>query len=77
MTEPGERLRGAGPRVSGTTRRQADAGAWDLARAEEHLLSLELFGMRFGLERMRRLLTVLGSPQDRFRAGHVVGKNGK
>jgi dihydrofolate synthase / folylpolyglutamate synthase len=51
--------------------------AWDLARAEEHLLSLELFGMRFGLERMRRLLTVLGSPQDRFRAVHVVGTNGK
>lgn len=50
---------------------------WDLARAEEHLLSLELFGMRFGLERMRRLLTVLGSPQERFRAVHVVGTNGK
>lgn len=50
---------------------------WDLQRAEEHLLSLELFGMRFGLERMRRLLTVLGSPQERFRAVHVVGTNGK
>ena len=52
-------------------------GSWDLARAEEHLLSLELFGMRFGLERMRRLLTALGSPQERFRAVHVVGTNGK
>src|ERR1700754_1365321 len=51
--------------------------SWDLGRAEEHLLSLELFGMRFGLERMRRLLTVLGSPQERFRAVHVVGTNGK
>jgi dihydrofolate synthase / folylpolyglutamate synthase len=51
--------------------------AWDLGRAEEHLLSLELFGMRFGLERMRRLLTVLGSPQERFEAVHVVGTNGK
>jgi dihydrofolate synthase/folylpolyglutamate synthase len=51
--------------------------AWDLGRAEEHLLSLELFGMRFGLERMRRLLTALGSPQERFRAVHVVGTNGK
>jgi dihydrofolate synthase / folylpolyglutamate synthase len=50
---------------------------WDLGRAEEHLLSLELFGMRFGLERMRRLLTVLGSPQERFGAIHVVGTNGK
>ena len=46
-------------------------------RAEEHLLSLELFGMRFGLERMRRLLTALGSPQERFAAVHVVGTNGK
>jgi dihydrofolate synthase/folylpolyglutamate synthase len=50
---------------------------WRLADAEAHLLSLELFGMRFGLERMRRLLTVLGSPQERFPAIHVVGTNGK
>ncbi len=50
---------------------------WDLGRAEEHLLSLELFGMHFGLGRMRRLLTALGSPQERFRAVHVVGTNGK
>ena len=51
--------------------------AWTLERAEEHLLGLELFGMRFGLERMRRLLTALGTPQERFRAIHVVGTNGK
>jgi len=50
---------------------------WTAGQAEEHLLGLELFGMRFGLERMRRLLTVLGSPQERFRAIHVVGTNGK
>ncbi len=50
---------------------------WSEQRAEEHLLSLELFGMRFGLERMLRLLTVLGSPQERFAAIHVVGTNGK
>ena len=50
---------------------------WSGQRAEEHLLSLELFGMRFGLERMRRLLTALGSPQERFAAVHVVGTNGK
>ena len=56
---------------------RAHMSTWDLGRAEEHLLSLELFGMRFGLERMRRLLTVLGSPQERFRAVHVVGTNGK
>jgi dihydrofolate synthase/folylpolyglutamate synthase len=50
---------------------------WGVERAERHLLGLELFGMRFGLERMRRLLTALGSPQERFRAIHVVGTNGK
>lgn len=48
-----------------------------LEDAERLLLSLELFGMRFGLERMRRLLTALGSPQERFAAVHVVGTNGK
>jgi dihydrofolate synthase/folylpolyglutamate synthase len=53
------------------------ATPWRLEDAEAHLLSLELFGMRFGLDRMRRLLTVLGSPQERFSAIHVVGTNGK
>ena len=50
---------------------------WTLAQAEELLLGRELFGMRFGLERMRRLLTALDSPQQAFRAIHVVGTNGK
>jgi dihydrofolate synthase/folylpolyglutamate synthase len=50
---------------------------WSLERAEDHLLSLELFGMNFGLERMRRLLAELGDPQERLRAIHVVGTNGK
>ena len=51
--------------------------SWTLEQAEDHLLSLELFGMKFGLERMRRLLTALGSPQRAYRAIHVVGTNGK
>lgn len=51
--------------------------SWSLERAEDHLLSLELFGMRFGLERMRALLAALGSPEERFEAIHVVGTNGK
>ena len=46
-------------------------------QAEEYLLGLELFGMRFGLDRMHRLMTVLGLPQRRFASIHVVGTNGK
>jgi dihydrofolate synthase/folylpolyglutamate synthase len=51
--------------------------AWSPAQAEGHLRSLELFGMRFGLDRMRRMMTVLGAPQERFQAIHIVGTNGK
>ncbi len=45
--------------------------------AEGYLLSLELFGMRFGLDRMRRLMTALGQPELSFESIHVVGTNGK
>lgn len=45
--------------------------------AEAFLLAREQFGMRFGLERMLRLLAELGDPQDAFPAIHVVGTNGK
>jgi len=50
---------------------------WSERHAEEYLLNLELFGMRFGLERMHRLTTALGMPQRRFAHVHVVGSNGK
>ena len=50
---------------------------WTLEDAESYLLSLELFGMRFGLDRMRRLMTALDNPQRRFQSIHVVGTNGK
>jgi dihydrofolate synthase / folylpolyglutamate synthase len=33
--------------------------------------------MRFGLDRIRRLVTLLGMPQHRFASAHVVGSNGK
>ena len=52
------------------------------AQAEQWLLSLELFGMRFGLERMRRLMTALDSPQESFRSvlneeyGKAVARSG-
>jgi dihydrofolate synthase / folylpolyglutamate synthase len=50
---------------------------WTEARAERKLRSLELFGMRFGLDRMRRMMTALGSPEQGFEAIHVLGTNGK
>ena len=49
----------------------------DYPQAEAYLLDLELFGMRFGLDRMHRLMTALGMPQRRFASIHVVGSNGK
>jgi dihydrofolate synthase/folylpolyglutamate synthase len=45
--------------------------------AERYILSRELFGMRFGLDRMRRLMTTMDNPQLRFDSIHVVGTNGK
>ena len=61
--------------VAGHTARAA--ATWSARDAERWLLSLELFGMRFGLDRMRRLMTALGSPNEAFAAIHVVGTNGK
>jgi dihydrofolate synthase/folylpolyglutamate synthase len=59
------------PRASGSS------GRWTERDAERYLLGLELFGMRFGLDRMRRLLVALGEPQEQFGTVHVVGTNGK
>src|SRR6201988_5290564 len=53
------------------------ADAMNADEAERYLLSLELFGMRFGLDRMRRLMTALGHPERTFGSVHVVGTNGK
>lgn len=50
---------------------------WSPEHAERHLRSLELFGMRFGLDRMRRMMTALGSPERSFQTIHVLGTNGK
>ena len=70
---PAARAREGARARSGDARQQA----WSGERAERHLRSLELFGMRFGLDRMRRLMTVLDSPERRWRSIHVVGTNGK
>jgi dihydrofolate synthase / folylpolyglutamate synthase len=52
-------------------------GHWSLEDAERYLRSLELFGMRFGLDRMHRLMTTLDQPERRYDTIHVVGTNGK
>src|SRR3954452_12310104 len=49
----------------------------NVRQAEAYLLDLELFGMRFGLDRMHKLMTALDSPQRQFESVHVVGSNGK
>jgi dihydrofolate synthase/folylpolyglutamate synthase len=51
--------------------------SWSYEQAEAYLASLELFGWHFGLERIRRLVSLLGMPQHRFASIHVVGTNGK
>ena len=48
-----------------------------MTAAERYIDSLELFGMAFGLDRMRGLLARLGNPERSFDAIHVVGTNGK
>jgi dihydrofolate synthase/folylpolyglutamate synthase len=48
-----------------------------MSRAEEILAGRQPIGWKLGLERMRRLCSLLGLPQNRFSSVHVVGTNGK
>ena len=43
----------------------------------DELAARRRFGMRPGLDSIRRLCAALGDPQERFRAVHVAGTNGK
>jgi dihydrofolate synthase / folylpolyglutamate synthase len=45
--------------------------------AREYLLSLEKFGIKFGLANIRTLAVALGEPQNRFRSILIAGTNGK
>ena len=65
----GARKAGAAPARAG--------GAVNREEAERYILARELFGMRFGLDRMLRLMTALDHPERRFDSIHVVGTNGK
>lgn len=42
-----------------------------------YLYSLQKYGMKLGLDNIRRLMTELGNPQDSFCSIHVAGTNGK
>ena len=46
-------------------------------QALEYLASLNTFGMRLGLSRIRRLAELLGNPQDAYKTVHITGTNGK
>src|SRR3954462_10882801 len=43
----------------------------------EYLLSLEHFGMKFGLANIRTLCTALGQPHTKYRSILIAGTNGK
>lgn len=43
----------------------------------ERLFALEQFGIKLGLDNIRRLVSALGNPHDSFIAVHVAGTNGK
>jgi dihydrofolate synthase/folylpolyglutamate synthase len=45
--------------------------------ALERLFKLQRFGMRPGLDGVKRALTVLGEPQRELRVVHIAGSNGK
>lgn len=51
--------------------------AHSAAEAREYVKSLEMFGVRLGLDRIRALAAELGNPQLAYRTIHVVGTNGK
>ncbi|HUB76154.1 MAG TPA: folylpolyglutamate synthase/dihydrofolate synthase family protein [Solirubrobacteraceae bacterium] len=60
-----------------TESQAAPTPAWSSDEAEAFLLRRERFGMRFGLDRIRRLLNVLELGELPFPTIHIVGTNGK
>ena len=43
----------------------------------EYLFSLEIHGIKLGLDNIRHLLNLAGNPQDGYPAVHIAGTNGK
>lgn len=46
-------------------------------RTIEYLYGLQKFGMKFGLDNIRKLMSAFHNPQGSFRSVHVAGTNGK
>src|SRR5437879_13057899 len=55
----------------------APAASMDYQTTLEHLYRLERFGIKLGLDNIRRLLSLLGDPQRGLKVLHVTGTNGK
>ena len=60
-----------------TGRKSSKASLDDYGRALRHLERLEIFGIKLGLDNIRKLCRALGSPQFAFRSVHIAGTNGK
>ncbi len=55
----------------------APAALADYASVTEYLYALKAGGVKFGIDRMRRLATALGHPERSYPVIHVAGTNGK
>src|SRR3990172_588084 len=53
------------------------ASGQGIAEVWEYVNSLERLGWKLGLERVTKLVEVLGNPQKAYKTIHVVGTNGK
>jgi dihydrofolate synthase/folylpolyglutamate synthase len=49
----------------------------DYAATKEYLYSLKVGGVKFGIDRMRRLADALGHPERTYPVIHIAGTNGK
>jgi len=43
----------------------------------DKLYALQIFGMKFGLENIKKFLQLLGNPQNNLKCFHIAGSNGK
>ncbi len=53
------------------------AGVMTYQEAVDYLFGLQMFGVKLGLENMRRLCGALGHPERELRFIHIAGTNGK